>query len=86
MTKRKRDGPNPELAKPRVGRGGGPPPTHVSYIFHKLDGGYRLQIHQRGTLRSRLGFHREIHCANQAEFDMQMDFLIASRERKLGSE
>ena len=76
---RKPGRPNPELAKPRVANGGGPMPTHVSYIFAESGGRYRLQIHQRGTLRSRLGFHRELICANEAEFDAQMEFLVASR-------
>lgn len=71
--------PKSELAKPRLARGGGPLPTHVSYIFHDSDGGYRLQIHQHGKLSSRLGFHRELVCADSYEFDAQMDFLIGKR-------
>ena len=76
---RKPGRPNPELAKPRVAHGGGPMPTHVSYIFHEMDGRYRLEIHQRGKLSSRLGFHRELVCADKPEFDAQMEFLIEKR-------
>jgi hypothetical protein len=71
--------PNPELAKPRVAHGAGPLPTHISYIFHDSTGAYRLAIHQRGTLRSRLGFYRELTCPDTATYDALMDALIAAR-------
>jgi hypothetical protein len=54
-------------------------PTHVSYIFAESYGRYRLQIHQHGKLSSRLGFHRELVCADTFEYDAQMEFLIEKR-------
>lgn len=70
---------NRELAKPRVAHGGGPMPTHVSYIFHDSSGRHRLQIYERNRLRSRLGFLRELVCPDDASFDAQMELLIAAR-------
>jgi hypothetical protein len=76
---RKPGRPNPELAKPRVVHGRGPMPTHISYIFADSSGSYRVQIHERGTLRGRLGLRRELTCADKAEYDAQMAFMIAAR-------
>ncbi len=61
-----------------MAHGGGPLPTHVSYILGGSDGHSRLQIHQHGTQRSRPGIQRELVCIDKHEFDAQMEFMIAA--------
>lgn len=69
--------PTPGL--PRIAHGNGPRPTHVHYIFHEPDGRYRIEICEGKGLRSRLGFHRSLICKDRAEFDAQMEILLAAR-------
>ncbi len=66
-------------AKPRVAHGGGELPTHVHHIFHNLDDSYRIEIHDPRSRRSRWGFYPSLNCANEAEFDAQMEILLAAR-------
>ncbi len=75
MTRSKKSG----SAKPRVAHGGGQLPAHVHHIFHNQDDSYRIEIHDPRSRRSRWGFYPSLNCANEAEFDAQMEILLAAR-------
>lgn len=75
MAKKKGD----RNAKPRIAHGSGGLPTHVHHIFHNLDDSFRIEIHDARSRRSRWGFYPSLKCANQAEFDAQMEILLAAR-------